>query len=131
MVDNMSLDNTEGVDYNDIFVDPEKQDFRLKKDSEIAKAMPNILNEENFDIEKIGMLRDMEFNETTSPFRMLLPENGSSNVSPSAAEFAWESAYGANHYRLVVATDPELKNHKPIYALVEDLFNKAEQYGFN
>lgn len=108
--DNMSLDNTEGVDYNDIFVDPENQDFRLKKDSEIAKAMPNILNEENFDIEKIGMLRDMEFNETTSPFRMLLPENGSSKVSPSAAEFAWEHAYGANHYRLVVATDPELKN---------------------
>ena len=108
--DNMTLKNTEDVDYNDIFVDPEKQDFRLKKDSEIAKAMPNIPNEENFDIEKIGMVRDLEFNENTSPFRMLLPENGSSKVSSSAAEFAWDHAYGANHYRLIVAKDPELKN---------------------
>lgn len=108
--DNVFLKNTDEVDYNDMFVDPENQDFRLKKDSEMAKKNPNLLNEENFDIEKIGMYRDMTFNEETSSFRMLLPENGNSSVSSSAADFAWEHAYGANHYRLVVATDPELKN---------------------
>lgn len=106
--DNVFLKNTDEVDYNDMFVDPQKQDFRLKKDSEMAKKNPNLLNEENFDIESIGMYRDMIFNEQTSPFRMLLPANGA--TVPSSTAFAWEHAYGANHYRLVVATDPELKN---------------------
>ena len=32
---------------------------------------------------------------------------------------------------LILSNDPELKKHKPIKELVEDLFSKAEQHGFN
>lgn len=104
--DNQKYDD---VSY-DIFVDAKNQDYRLKSDSEIAKANPNILNDSNFDIELIGLKNDLVLNSETAPFRLLYPKNGQSAVSIKNTEFVWNKAYGSNKYRLIVATDKELTN---------------------
>lgn len=94
----------------DDFVDPENQDYRLKSGSETAKKMPNILNE-SFDIEQIGLQsNEVDFNAETSPFKLLYPANGEQAVPASEIEFKWEDSFGAGKYRLVIATDKELKN---------------------
>ena len=105
-IDNQKYDNVS----NDIFVDAANQDYRLKSDSEIAKANPNILNDANFDIESIGLKDDLVLDENTAPFRMLYPKNGQSAVSTKKSEFVWDKAYGSNKYRLIVATDRALTN---------------------
>lgn len=92
-----------------IFVDPENQDFRLKSDSDIAKQMPHLLNE-SFDLNEIGYQKDIEFNEKTSPFRLLYPANGQEGISDYKVQLSWEQAFGAMTYRLVIAKDPELKD---------------------
>ena len=105
------IDNTKYDDVNnDVFVDAANQDYRLKSDSEIAKANPNILNDANFDIESIGLKNDIVLDEKTAPFKMLYPKNGQSAVSIKNSEFVWNKAYGSNKYRLIIATDRELTN---------------------
>lgn len=91
------------------FVNPEKLDYRIKSGSETAKEIPGLLTEE-FDIEQIGVQSDITFNGETSPFRLVSPKNGAAGTDSTNLEFQWEHAKGANKYRLVIATDPELKN---------------------
>lgn len=91
------------------FVDAEKQDYRIKSGSETAKKVQGILTDE-FDIEKIGLIRDVKLNEQTAPFKLIYPANGAQAVQHSELEFEWEQAFGASNYRLIVAEDPELKN---------------------
>ena len=105
----------EGNTVNDVpdlscFVDPQNQDYRLKSDSDFAKANPNILNDSNFDIESIGLKNDLVLNENTAPFKMTYPKNGTAAVSAAEHQLVWEKAYGAHKYRLIVATDRELTN---------------------
>lgn len=95
------------TDDKSIFVDPENQDFRLKNDSETAKEMPHLLNE-NFNLDEIGYQNDVKFDGETSPFRLLYPANGQAGISDYKVQFKWEQAMGAMTYRLVIAKDPEL-----------------------
>lgn len=90
------------------FVNPDKQDYRLKSGSATANSMPDILNE-SYDIEEIGIKNiDYVFNEETSPFSKLYPENDRHAVNPDEIEFAWERVFGANNYRLVIAKDKDM-----------------------
>lgn len=91
------------------FVNPEKEDFRVKSNSETAKKVSGILTDE-FDIEKIGVQQNIELNEKTASFKQLYPVNGAVAVKSSEIDFEWERAFGATYYRLVIANDPELKD---------------------
>lgn len=97
--DNLVFDNL------DMFVDPDNHDWRLKADSELAIKYPNLINENNFSMDSIGLKTKRTLDETTAPFKMLYPRNGADAVSAIDHEFLWENAYGATHYRLVVAKD--------------------------
>ena len=90
------------------FVDAEKQDYRIKSGTETAKRVHGILTDE-FDIEKIGLIRDVKLNEETAPFKLIYPKNGAQAVQCSELEFEWEQAFGASNYRLIIAEDPELE----------------------
>lgn len=105
-----NLDNNVSVEGKDIFVDPENQDFRLKADSPQAIANPDLLNENNFDIEKIGLKRDLVFNQETAPFDLLYPVRNQTAVDSREVRFTWEHAYSATRYKLIVAEDAEFKN---------------------
>lgn len=99
IADNYVYDNL------DMFVDPENHDWRLKADSELALKIPNLINENNFSMDKIGLKTKRTLDATTSPFKMLFPRNGADAVSVTDHEFVWENAYGATQYRLTVAKD--------------------------
>ncbi len=103
-VDNDSLE----IPSTDAFVDPDNKDYRLKSESELAKKMPRVLND-TFDIENIGLINDIELDASSSPFRLLYPHNGST-VSAKDLELYWQEAFGANAYKVIIATDPEFKN---------------------
>ena len=101
-------DNIQLTECND-FVDPENGDYRIKKDSETYKKLPELLNED-FDISLIGVQKEHTVNGEKSGFSQLYPKNGQQGINSSKVNFAWQNAYGANKYRLVIATDKELKN---------------------
>lgn len=106
----------EGIDENDIydnpvypdfddFIDAENQNFNIKNDSEILKEIPGLAE---IDMSKMGMTVDtVEISET---FRKTSPRNAVKNVSSAETIFSWEILPKADRYRLVIATDPELKN---------------------
>ncbi len=93
----------------DDFVDPINRDYRIKSGSDTAKRMPELLND-TFDIEQIGMQTDIVLNKETASFKQLYPENGATAVAATELEFKWQEAFGASKYRLVIATDNEMKN---------------------
>ena len=101
--------NVEATGY-DMFVDPENQDYRLKADSIYAIQNPELLSEANFDLDTIGLQREMKFDSEHSPFYLTYPQNGQKAVNSAEVRFAWQKAFGADKYRLVVAEDSEFKN---------------------
>lgn len=115
------------------FVDPENGDYRIKKDSETYKNSPNVLSED-FDISLIGVQKDYTIDTEKSKFSQLYPKNGQQGINSSEVDFAWQSAKDATSYRLVIATDPELKNvvYDDIFyytaATVEGLENNTVYY---
>ena len=104
-----TIDNVRVDECND-FVDPQNQDYRIKSDSETAKQLPGLINDK-YDLDNIGVRgMSFEFNEETAPFDKLYPQNGVGGVDAKETEFVWERVFGANNYRLVVATDKDMKN---------------------
>ncbi len=96
------------VSETDAFVDAENRDYRLKKDSDLAKELPGVLTED-FDIEQIGTQQEFVFNEKTSPFRLLYPQNGA-RISSVGVQLSWQEAFGANSYHVTVAKDAKFNN---------------------
>ena len=116
------------------FVDPENHDWRLKADSPAAIANPEALNENNFDMDLIGMKSEMVFNSETSPFAQLYPYNGQTELSKNDLWLDWEDAFGAGRYDVTIATDEKFENvvyESTVYdsaELVETLENGKTYY---
>ncbi len=98
-------------DYSDdYFVDPENQNFSIKPDSEIAKAVPEILK---IDMTKIGIQEDKldsVFRIPEDGFRLRAPMNGEGSVQTKNTLFSWDQVRGASKYRVMIATDKEMTN---------------------
>lgn len=93
----------------DDFVNPEKQDYRIKRSSPTAKRIPGITTDE-FDIEEIGLQRDVNIGQETSSFKQIFPANGQQALPSSEVKFKWENAFGSSKYKLMIATDRDMKN---------------------
>ena len=92
------------------FVDPQNQNFSIKPDSEIAKAEPELLK---IDMTKIGIEEDKVDDVMRVPedgFRLRTPMNGDGSVQTKETLFSWDQVRGASKYRVMVATDKEMKN---------------------
>ena len=106
-----TVEDNVNIDTCDDFADPENQDFRLKSGSDLAKKMPEVLNEDNFNMSDIGVQGKSDiFGGTASEFRQIYPTNGDRSISSDMVRFDWEDSYGADRYKLVVASDRDLKN---------------------
>lgn len=92
----------------DVFVDPENKDYRIKKGSVINKLMPT-LPDEDYDIDKIGMINDLTFNNETSPYKLVYPHDGQT-VPSEKVELYWQDAFGASEYTITIAKDKEFKD---------------------
>ena len=98
------VENNTATTDTDIYVDFEHMDMRLKMGTEIQKKHPNNLNEENFDINSIGMTWDPKDKIDTS-FVKYYPADGAVEVDNSECTFFWSAALMADKYRIQVATD--------------------------
>lgn len=110
MYEKMKIENNFETDGYDIFVDPDNHDFRIS--SEAMKKYgfdKNVLNEENFNMDSIG-IQESEFEVETpdSEFMKLYPKNGDKYLQRENLEILWERATFADEYEYIVAKDPEL-----------------------
>lgn len=99
-----TVENNSSTPDASIYVDFEHMDMRLKMGTELQKKHPNNLNEENFDINKIGITWDPKEKLDTS-FVKYYPADGAVNVDNSECTFFWSPAIMADKYRIQVATD--------------------------
>lgn len=102
--ENKIYDNVVSPDF-DGFEDIENKNYNIKSDSEILKEIPGLAE---IDMSEIGMSIDTV--EISESFRKTSPKNAAKNVSSSQTLFSWEILPKADRYRLIIATDPELKN---------------------
>ena len=98
------VENNSSTPDTDIYVDFAHMDMRLKMGTEIQKKHPNNLNEENFDINSIGITWDPKEKIDTS-FVKYYPADGATNVDNSECTFFWAPALMSDKYRIQVATD--------------------------
>ncbi len=98
------------IDYSDdYFVDPKNQDYTVKLDSELAKLQPELLK---INVKEIGLLKDVDKLLVTPDdgFKLRLPRNGDRTVQTKSTVFSWDQVRNASKYRVIVATDKEMKN---------------------
>ena len=108
------IDIRDNYDLNDysIFVDADNHDYRVTREAMKKYNMDEgVLNEDNFDMDWIGIQRDVFDVETPeTEFMKTYPQNGTKNLQREGLELVWERATFADQYEYVVATDPEMKN---------------------
>ena len=95
------VDNNILGEDNSAFVDFNNGDYRLKDSEYVLDA--------DFDMKKIGIQGEKP-EELYSDFEQIYPQNGETSVPSEKMTFSWEESIGADQYRIVVATDKELKN---------------------
>lgn len=89
------------------FVDAENSDYRIKKASNKTNAI-----DEDYDMSQIGVQLS-EFDENPmkcEPFKLLYPKNGTKGIDTQSVSLTWERPIGADRFRLVLASDPEMEN---------------------
>ncbi len=92
------------------FVDPENHDYRLKSNCYLAKSMSGLLNDNNFQMTKIGLQeKQLTFNETTSPYKLTYPTQDQ-KVAKVGLTLMWNAAFGANSYKVEVSTSPDFSS---------------------
>ena len=99
--------NYVGTGY-DIFVDPENQDFRIKKSAKAELGLDDGVLDEDFDITQIGMQREMI--DVDRSFAKTYPRNGDSGLNAANVTLSWQQSAFADEYVYEVATDPDFNN---------------------
>ncbi len=100
----------DAVEINDlsIYVDPENNDYRLKMEAVEKYNLPKTLpNEENLDIDSIGIQREMKYNEKLINFDITYPKNGEIVSFANKVGITWQYSDAANVYEYAVAEDRE------------------------
>ncbi len=94
---------------DDLFVDPENGDYSINPDSQIAKDVPEMLN---LDINSSGINVDnpILLQKPEKGSRLRYPRNGQQNLNASGITFSWDPVKGASFYKIIIATDSEMKN---------------------
>ncbi|MBQ3022949.1 MAG: right-handed parallel beta-helix repeat-containing protein [Clostridia bacterium] len=135
-IDNGKVENNQITDDYGVFVDAANHDWRLKREYVKEFGYPDtFINEDNFSMDQIGIQKDVwDIQKPATPFKLLYPSNGDTQVIRNLAYIKWEYARFADIYEYVVATDPELKNvvasGKSLYNVVQlpDLKNDTVYY---
>ena len=98
------------VDDLNIYVDPENYDFRLKMEAVKKYNLPSTLpNEENLDINSIGLQRELEYNQDLVDFEITYPINGQTVAFSNKVGLSWQTSDAAVNYEYTVAADEEFK----------------------
>lgn len=105
--------NDDAIEINDtsIFVDYDNLDLRITKE---AKEKYNLSDdypcEDNFDINDVGIQRDIEYNSDLQKFNITAPINGEITQYCNDIQLAWQFVDGAEEYEYIIASDREFKD---------------------
>lgn len=97
--------NIETTD-EDIFVDKDSQDYRVKKENVEKFNLNNIISED-FQINLIGVQTEKR---KLGEFFRTYPQNGASDVAAQGFTISWQSLDGADEYDYIIAKDENLKD---------------------
>ena len=86
-----------------IFVNPAKQDYRVKKEYIEDGALSEVPNELNFDMDWIG-IQTTERPDADQSFKLMHPTKNES-ITKDSIILTWEKALFADKYEFVIATD--------------------------
>ena len=92
-----------------VFVDPENQDYRVKKSAITAGALSEVPNELNFDMDWIGIQTKDKMPESDKSFKLMHPTQGE-NLTKDNVLLTWEKGLFADEYEYVIATDESFAN---------------------
>lgn len=123
------------VSTEDIYNDSKNLDYTIKSGSSVLSSLPNALSTSNFDIENIGLQlteNRTSLNINSGEFTKYYPQNNSKNLNPYDLKFFWSESEGADSYKLVIATDENMKNvvyEKEVYDNFCNVKNLDTDYG--
>ena len=92
-----------------IFVDPANQDYRVKKTAIKSGAYSEVPNEENFDMDWVGIQTKELMPESDKSFKLMHPTQGETLTNDNVI-LTWEKALFADEYEYVIATDKNFTN---------------------
>ncbi len=95
--------------YDEIFVNPDDMDFRVKKSAKEKYNISDEILDEDFDIDSIGRQGKPEIPMDRMEFEAIYPENGDDTVDISRTVLAWTAAPIADYYDVILSDDPEFK----------------------
>ena len=102
--------NNYSTDKFDDFVDEAHGNFEIKENSEILKTHPGL---SNIKLDEMGVSEDMLEKAKKLLDRdivKLYPQNGADNINSAKTEFKWTKSDIYDKYRIVIATDKDMKN---------------------
>lgn len=105
--------NDDAIEINDtsIFVDYDNLDLRITRE---AKEKYNLSDdypcEDNFDINDVGIQRDVEYNSELRKFNITAPLTGETTSYSNSIQLVWQNVEGAEEYEYIVASDKEFRN---------------------
>jgi len=117
-------------DFNDV----KNSDYTIKEGAGILERLPEL---SKIDMKKIGLEGEMKEKWKSDDFRKISPKNGMIDISATKVLLTWQIPDNACNYRVVVATDPELKNvvwetaTKFNYAKPENIESGGKTYYWN
>lgn len=95
--------------YDEIFVNPDDLDFRVKKSAKEKYGISDEILDEDFDIDSIGRQGSPKIPMDRMEIEAIYPENGDNTVDPTRVVLAWSAAPIADYYDVVLSEDPEFK----------------------
>ena len=116
------------------FNDSQNGDYTVKEGSKLLDKLPELAK---INMEKIGLEGEMKEKWKPDNFRKIAPKNGMTDILTQKALLTWQIPDNACNYRVVVATDPELKNvvwettTKFNYAKPENIESGGKTYYWN
>lgn len=94
----------------EIFVNPNELDFRVKKEMKSKYGIPDKVLDEDFNINLIGIQKEMIISDEDKSFDMIYPENNSTNLKRTETELVWTKSKMADTYSYVVAKDKDFED---------------------
>lgn len=93
-----------------VFVDYDKLDFRITDEAKAKYNLPDSLPGESFDLDSIGVQRQIVHDPELVKFELTYPKNGEETAYANYINLSWQNSETADEYFYTIASDPEMSN---------------------
>ena len=93
-----------------VFVDYDNLDLRITDEAKEKYNLPSSLPGEDFDIDSIGVQREIVHDPELVKFELTYPQNGEETAYANYINLAWQTSDTADEYFYTIAEDAEMNN---------------------